>query len=179
RPMRGKQIEAGLKYESQDGRTAFNAAVYSLKEENRLVPDPFNANNSVQVGETKNTGLELELKTAIGRQFDLIASYNYIDLDDQLEGMPRHQASVWGKYRFAIGQATGFSAGAGLRWLGSFQDGLAPQTPSVTLVDAMLAYETSSWRYALNATNLLNKTYVSTCLGRGDCWFGAQRSIIA
>jgi iron complex outermembrane receptor protein len=178
-PLRGKQLEAGLKFESQDGRRTFNAAVYSLKEKNRLIPDPFNANNSVQVGETKNTGLELELKTAIGRQFDLIASYNYIDLDDQLEGMPRHQASVWGKYRFAIGQATGFSAGAGLRWLGSFQDGLAPQTPSVTLVDAMLAYETSSWRYALNATNLLNKTYVSTCLGRGDCWFGAQRSIIA
>ncbi|MGB6104095.1 MAG: TonB-dependent siderophore receptor [Pusillimonas sp.] len=178
-PMRGKQLEAGVKYESQDGGVVFNAAAYSLREENRLTPDPTNPNNSVQAGKTKNTGLELELKTSLGRQFDLIASYNYIDLDKELEGMPQHQASVWGKYRFAIGQAQGFSAGAGVRWLGSFTDGQAPKTPDVTLVDAMLAYETPSWRYALNATNLFNKTYVSTCLGRGDCWWGAQRSIIA
>ncbi|MDS1140230.1 TonB-dependent siderophore receptor [Pusillimonas sp. SM2304] len=178
-PMRGEQVEAGLKYESEDGDTLFNASVYSLRESNRLVPDPTNPNNSIQAGKTKNKGLELELKTVIGRQLDLMASYNYIDLDDALEGMPKHQASVWGKYRFAIGQTSGFSAGAGVRWLGSFSDGPAPETPSVTLVDAMLAYETDSWRYALNATNLFNKTYVSTCLGRGDCWWGAQRSIIA
>src|SRR5690606_37769585 len=71
-PMRVEQIEAGLKYESEDGSTQFNAAVYSLRENNRLVPDPTNPNNSIQAGKTKNTGLELELKTALGKQFDLL-----------------------------------------------------------------------------------------------------------
>ncbi len=178
-PLRGKQIEAGLKYESQDGKINVNAATYSLREENQQTSDPANPNNQIQVGATKTTGLELELKAQLGRKLDIIANYNYIDLDDKLEGIPRHQASVWGKYRFAIGQATGFSVGAGARWFSSFRDGGAPQTSSVTLVDAMIAYETPSWRYALNANNLFNKTYISTCLDRGDCWYGAQRSIIA
>lgn len=178
-PIRGKQLEAGIKYESVDGGLMANAAVYTLREENRLIADPANPTRQAQLGETRNRGIELELKTEIGRQFDLIANYNYIDLDEQLEGMPKHQASIWGKYRFAIGNVTGLSAGAGVRWLGDFQDGDAPRTPSVTLVDAMLAYETPSWRYAINANNLFDKTYVSTCLSRGDCWYGSRRSIVA
>jgi iron complex outermembrane receptor protein len=78
-----------------------------------------------------------------------------------------------------VGDVDGLSVGAGVRWLGSFRDGAAPHTPSVTLVDAMLAYETPSWRYALNVNNLFDKTYVSTCLSRGDCWYGSQRTIVA
>jgi iron complex outermembrane receptor protein len=178
-PMRGKQLEAGVKYESADGGLMINAAAYTLHEENRLIADPTNPTEQAQVGKTRNRGIELELKTEIGRQFDLIANYNYIDLDEQLEGLPKHQASLWGKYRFAIGNVTGLSAGAGVRWLGGFQDGAAPRTPSVTLVDTMLAYETPSWRYALNVNNLLDKTYVSTCQNRGDCWYGSRRSIVA
>ncbi|WP_073102685.1 TonB-dependent siderophore receptor [Pollutimonas bauzanensis] len=178
-PLRGKQVEAGVKYESQDGKTNFNVATYSLREENQQVNDPANPSNQIQVGKTKTTGIELELKAELARQFDVIANYNYINLDEKLEGIPRHQASVWGKYRFSIGQAHGFSVGAGARWFSSFRDGGAPQTSSVTLVDAMIAYETPSWRYALNANNLFDKTYVSTCLDRGDCWYGAKRSIVA
>ncbi|TEA77955.1 TonB-dependent siderophore receptor [Allopusillimonas ginsengisoli] len=178
-PLKGKQIEAGLKYESPEGGTVFNVAAYTLSEENRLVDDPSRPTQQAQVGKTRNRGIELELKTELGRQFDLISSYNYLDLDEQLAGLPKHQASVWGKYRFSSGAMAGLSAGAGVRWLGGFRDGDAPRTPSVTLVDAMLAYETPSWRYALNVNNLFDKTYVSTCLSRGDCWYGSQRTIVA
>jgi iron complex outermembrane receptor protein len=48
----------------------------------------------------------------------------------------------------------------------------------VTLVDAMFAWDSPSWRVALNVNNLSNKTYVATCLGRGDCWFGAKRNAV-
>jgi iron complex outermembrane receptor protein len=178
-PLRGKQWEAGVKYESPDRKTMFSAAAYTLKEQNQLVSDPANPTRSIQVGETQNRGIELELKTTLGNDFDLIANYNYINLDDKLESLPSHQGSVWGKYRFALGNVSGFSAGAGVRWLGGFTDGAAPRTPSITLVDAMLAYDTRSWRFALNANNLFDKTYVSTCLDRGDCWYGARRTIIA
>ncbi len=178
-PLKGKQLEAGLKYESADGGTMFNVAAYTLSEENRLVDDPSRPTRQAQVGKTHNRGVELELKTEVGRQFDLIANYNYIDLDEALSGLPKHQASVWGKYRFSGGAMAGLSAGAGVRWLGSFRDGNAPGTPSVTLVDAMLAYETPKWRYALNVNNLFDRTYVSTCLSRGDCWYGSQRTIVA
>ena len=178
-PIRGKQVEAGIKYEALDGGLMVNVAAYTLNEENRLIADPNNANKSIQVGKTRNRGVDLEVKAAIGRQFDVVANYSYIDLDDQLENLPGHQASIWGKYRFSVGNVNGFSAGAGMRWLGGFTDGNAPRTPSVTLVDALLAYDTGDWRFALNANNLLDKTYVSTCLDRGDCWYGSRRSVVA
>src|SRR3546814_3764293 len=86
-------------------------AAYTLHEENRLIADPNNPTEQAQIGKTRNRGIELELKTEIGRQFDLIANYHYIDLDEQLEGLPKHQASLWGKYRSAIGNVTGLSVG--------------------------------------------------------------------
>lgn len=178
-PLRGKQWETGLKYESPDRRTLANVAVYTLREENRLIGDPANPMQSIQAGETRNRGVELELKTTMARSLDLIVNYNYLDVDDELEGQPRHQASAWGKYRFALNGMPGFSVGAGVRWVGDFRDRTGPEVPSVTLVDAMLAYDTPKWRLALNANNVFDKTYVSTCLERGDCWYGARRSVVA
>jgi iron complex outermembrane receptor protein len=180
RPLRGEQWEAGVKYEPTGRALAFNAAVYDLREKNRiktLTPITFD-----QLGETRNKGLELEARGTIGRDLDVIAHYNHIDLDDQLEGLPKHQASVWARYRFAIAGVTGFSAGAGVRWMGSFTDvsaGTGPRIPGVALLDLVLAYDTAKWRYALNVNNATDKDYFSTCLSRGDCWFGARRNVVA
>jgi iron complex outermembrane receptor protein len=176
-PLRGKQWEAGFKYEPSGADLAFNAAVYDLRELNQVVevlPKVY-----AQLGETKAKGVELELKAAVTRSIDLTAHYNYTDLDEKIEAVPRHQAAAWAKRRFSLGSVSGFSAGAGVRWMSSFHDGAAPTVPALTLLDAMLAWETSSWRYALNVNNLTDKTYVSTCLSRGDCWFGARRNIVA
>jgi iron complex outermembrane recepter protein len=49
----------------------------------------------------------------------------------------------------------------------------------VALLDLLLAYDTTNWRYALNINNATDKTYFGTCLSRGDCWFGAKRNVIA
>ncbi|NYS11777.1 TonB-dependent siderophore receptor [Achromobacter xylosoxidans] len=180
KPLRGKQWEAGVKYQSQDGSHLATASVYDLREKNRLVPDPTAALNNVQTGKTRTRGLELEWRGQLTSSFDVIAHYNYIDLDPQLEGIPRHQAAAWGRYRFALDNLDGrFTVGAGTRWMSSFRDGDGPKLSPVWLVDAMMAYETSHWRYALNVNNLTDKTYLATCLSRGDCWYGARRSAIA
>lgn len=175
-PLRGEQVEAGVKYEPAGGRFAASAAVYQLKEKNIIVD---NGLSITQAGETKNEGLELELKGRITPAFDIAAHYNYTNVDPAIEQLPEHQAAVWGKYRFAVGGITGFSVGAGVRYMSAFKDGAAPETPSVTLLDLLFAYDTGNWRYALNVNNATDKEYVSTCLSRGDCWFGARRSVIA
>ena len=92
-----------------------------------------------------------------------------------MENLPRHQAAVWGVYRFSIGSMRGFSAGAGYRWLSSFRDGTGPKVPAAGVVDALLAYDSQDWRYALNISNLADKMYMSTCLARGDCWWATRR----
>ena len=40
-------------------------------------------------------------------------------------------------------------------------------------------YEDGRWRYALTVQNIADRIYVSPCLSRGDCWFGARRTAIA
>jgi len=179
-PLRGEQWEAGVKYEPKDRALAFSAAVYDLREKNQITsPAP---NVYAQAGKTKTQGVELEAKGSIGPDLDLVAHYNYTDADEQIEGLPKHQASVWAKYRFSIGGLSGFSAGAGVRLMSSFRDlqfGVGPRVPGVALADLVFAYETARWRYALNINNVTDKVYVSTCLSRGDCWYGARRNVVA
>ncbi len=177
KPMRGKQWELGLKYMPPDSDLEASAAIYDLREKNRQVPDPTNPNNQVQTGKTKTKGVELEVRGRVTKQMDVIANYIYTDIDPALEGVPKHMASLWTKYRFALAGRNGFSAGAGVRYLGAFTDGGAPETPSVTLFDAMLAYDSGTWRYALNVNNIADKTYEVTCLRRGDCFYGQRRTV--
>jgi iron complex outermembrane receptor protein len=181
RPLQGEQWEVGVKYEPAGRSMAFSAAAYDLREKNQIAqPVP---NVYTQLGQTKTRGLELEARGSITPNLDVTAHYNYTDLDPQIEGLPRHQAAVWAKYRFAIAGVPGFSAGAGVRYMGSFRDvsfgGYGPRIPSVTLLDLVLAYETANWRYALNINNATDKEYFSTCLARGDCWWGTRRNIVA
>jgi len=177
KPKKGEQIEAGLKFEPAGRDLSFTAAAYELREENRLVSDPAHPNTNVQAGKTKVSGLELELIGRVTSSFDITAHYNYLDNDKQLEATPRHQAAVWGKQRFSIGGRDGFAAGLGLRYMSAFDSLPAPTTPSVTLADAMVSFDTGAWRWALNVNNLTDKRYFSICMGRGDCWFGARRNI--
>lgn len=177
KPQKGEQIEAGVKFEPVGRDLSFTAATYELREENRLIPDPANPNTNVQAGKTKVNGFELELTGKLTSSFELTAHYNYLENDRQLENTPRHQAAVWGKQRFSIGGRDGFAAGLGLRYMSAFDSPPAPTTPSVTLADAMVSFDTSAWRWALNVNNLTDKRYFSICMGRGDCWFGARRNI--
>ncbi|RYF07422.1 MAG: TonB-dependent siderophore receptor [Comamonadaceae bacterium] len=178
KPLEGEQWEIGVKYMPEAGSTTFTASVYDLKEKNQKIVDATNPRNSLQAGETKNKGLELELKTRVSTAFDLIAHYNYTDIDPTLEGLPRNQAAVWGLYRFSVGGVGGFSAGAGVRYLSAFHDGAGPRVPSSLVGDAVLAYDSQNWRYALNVNNVADKKYLSTCLGRGDCWWAERRKAV-
>lgn len=176
-PLRGQQWEAGLKYEPADAGYMLGATAYKLKEKNRIGGDEVNGYE--QFGQTKTKGYELEARGKVTRALDLVAFYNYTHVDDLIEGLPARQAGVWADYRFALGNVTGLNVGAGVRHLSAFHDGVAPEVPSVTLLDAMAAWDFDSWRVALNVNNLTDKKYVSTCLNRGDCWWGNRRNAVA
>jgi hypothetical protein len=70
----------------------------------------------------------------------------------------------------------------GVRWMGALRGqqggGNGPEIPAAALLDVMFIYDTAQWRYALNINNATGKTCFSTCLARGDCWYGARRSMV-
>jgi iron complex outermembrane recepter protein len=192
KPKRGKQVEAGVKFAPAERGFMATAAVYRLEEKNRLTTDPRDINFSIQLGKVQVEGLELEATAALSK-WDLVANYTYTDarqvsaseediryLNKQLHSIPEHSAALWAVHRFDLGGLAGFRAGAGVRYVGKTWDGTdSLATPSNTLIDAMASWEQGSWRYALNVSNLTDKTYIATCLERGDCWYGTRREIAA
>jgi iron complex outermembrane recepter protein len=186
-PQQGEMTEVGFKYQSPGANFLINGAVYDLKENNRLASGP-NPDFSIQTGAVAIRGFEIEARGKMTPNLKLIANYSYTDAEytggDQkgfkVESVPRHLASLWSIYTFNEGSLLqGFSLGAGVRYIGSSWDGAdSLETPAVTLFDGMIAYDTKDWRWSLNAYNLEDERYYSTCLNRGDCFAGQGRTVL-
>lgn len=191
KPVRGKQVEAGLKYQPPGSTSLYTLAIFDLKQQNRLSPGP-NPRFQVQLGEADIQGLEFEGSTSFARRIDLMLNYTWLDAEaDQgpeaeadarykaLAGVAEHVASFWARWRFAIAGIEGFSLGAGVRYIGETTDeGRNVTVPAITLLDALAAWEGRRWRVAVNGTNLEDDSYVSTCLERGDCFYGSRRNLV-
>ncbi|GHD54264.1 ferrisiderophore receptor [Marinobacter persicus] len=186
-PLKGEQVELGVKYQPTDSNSLYTATVYDLREKNRKAPDPADPNNDIQNGETSAKGVELEAKVDVTGSWDLIANYAYTDTEVEkgtnegarLAAIPEHTASLWSQHNFSSVGVPGLRAGAGVRYIGASWDGADEiKTPSETLIDAMIAYGLDNWELALNVNNLTNETYFTSCLSRGDCFIGTERTIV-
>jgi len=190
KPLEGEQWELGVKYQPAGSNTLLTAAVFDLREKNRQMPNPANPLSTIQAGEARVKGLELEGLVEMNSNWDLISTYTYLDSEvvkgpvaqqgKRIASVPENMASLWSQHRFSIAGIPGFSAGAGVRYVGASWDGTdSLKTPSTTLFDAMLGYAYQDWAFTLNATNLEDETYYTTCLSRGDCFTGNRRTVVA
>lgn len=187
-PTRGEQVEAGLRYQPPGSSTLLSAVVYQLTRQNVTTTDPIDPAFSVQVGEARSRGLELEAKAQPTPSIGVLAAYAYTDArttrsNDLTEvgkrtgAVPRHQLSVWADYRFGALGLPGLQAGLGARYVGSSTATYieAVRVPAFMLFDAMLAYETGPWRVALNLSNLADKLHVTNCID--VCYYGEPRRV--
>jgi iron complex outermembrane receptor protein len=183
--QQGEMVELGFKYNPMPG-TAINGAIFDTTEKNRLAssPDPL---ISAQTGQVRIRGAELEVITRVTPDLDLIGAYSYLNAmvesgdnaGKHVETVPEHQASLWAKYRLTALGLSGVTVGGGVRYIGESWDGAdIIRTPDYTLFDAMIRYETGPWRFQVNASNLADKRHVTTCLARGDCFFGIGRTVL-
>ena len=186
KPVLGEQYEAGFKF-MQTKNLIINGAVFDITQQNRLATNPAGA-GSVQTGEARIRGAELEVLATVMNDLDIIGAYTYLDAKvtegdnagNHIETVPQHQASLWAKYRFSMLGVQGFAVGAGVRYTGAVWDGAdVIKTPGYTLVDAMVSWEDKQWRFQINGTNLTDKEYFTACLSRGDCFYGNGRTILA
>ncbi|MCL1125409.1 TonB-dependent siderophore receptor [Shewanella surugensis] len=125
-----------------------------------------------------------------------------------LESTPDNQASIWATYRpvqldgFKIGAGARYvghtefllqtrdtdamvtnSLNTGLtlaqRTTPVFNEGVPYQTDSYTLFDFMIGYQYNDYSIALNVKNVADKEVITTCMNRGDCFYGQGRTVIA
>lgn len=183
---KGKQTEAGIKYQPEHGDTLFTAAVFDLRKTNVVTYDNLTG-DARQIGRQRSRGLELEAKTALTRDLSATASYTamrlkVLDSADASEvgkvpaTVPERTASVWLDY--AMGG--GFGAGAGVNYVGKRQNDEANTNTEAafTLLNAALRYDQGAWRFMLSASNLLNKQYNTICY-HGECYQGRERAVLA
>jgi len=187
-PKSGRQFEAGLKLQL-DRASLITATAYHIKENGRAIDDPDSADprHFIQVDGVTSKGFELEARTRLPGDLQLIANYSYNEAEidgtnQQLDNVPKTNASLWALRPFQLGGEAVLTLGGGVRHSGentsygfAFPNGIV--TPDYTLVDAVAELEWRNWSFALNATNLLGEDYYAACLARGDCWFGAERNI--
>ncbi|OLP59287.1 ferrichrome-iron receptor [Xaviernesmea oryzae] len=188
KPEEGHQVEAGVKYAPSFMDALLTASVFHIVKQNVALTRPDFLQE--QLGEVTSTGVELEGKVNLNRNWRALASYSYTDLEitedlnPALIGkrpylIPTHQAAFWLDYLVTDGAADGLSLGAGLRYQGkSYADNLNQfEVPDALLVDAAVRYEKNGWGAALNVANLFDKDYVSGCQGVSTCGYGAGRTI--
>ena len=78
---KGKQYEAGVKYAPKDRPITASVALYQLTKTNNKVADLEHPFFSVQGGEVRSRGIELEAKAALSANLNLLGSYTYTDAE--------------------------------------------------------------------------------------------------
>ena len=98
-------------------------------------------------------------------------------------------SSLWANYTLRKSPARGLGFGPGIRYIGSSYGDVVNsfKVPGFTLVDASMRYDFNevgpSWlrgyKVQINAMNLFDKTYVSSCTYSTNCWYGYRRAVYA
>ncbi|HEX7873326.1 MAG TPA: TonB-dependent siderophore receptor [Sphingobium sp.] len=182
RPLTGTQYEAGVKWQPMPS-TLITVTAFHIKERNRVL---YLANNATtQSGELTTKGVEFEASHTLPGDFELLVNYGYNELKSEtntnLDYMPRHTASLWSTKTFKLADETSLRLGGGAVYVGKSISTSALWsivTPARTTVDALVELNWQSWRFSVNATNLLNNKFYASCLARGDCFMGAPRNIM-
>lgn len=181
KPQEGEQVEVGIKYQPNNFPALITLSWFDLEQTN--LPDPLNkpGDYEQQSGKASVEGIELEGIATLG-DFELQLAWSKLDHQSangwRLASVPEDQASSWVTWR-PQGGLTGLRAGAGIRYIGDTWGGADTiRTPSYTLGDLMLGYTRENWDFALNVRNIEDKDYYATCLARGDCFPGEQRTVV-
>jgi iron complex outermembrane receptor protein len=169
KPMKGRQFEAGLKYEPPGYDASLTLSAFHITKNNVTATDPdishvcpgLPQNRCItQNGEVVSKGFEAEARASILDGLDLIAAYSFTDVEitesdnaaligKRPVGVAEHIASLWASYTFGSGTLEGLNLGGGVRHVGSsfgtdnneWIAGLPSKVPGYTLVDFAFGYD--------------------------------------
>ncbi|MBZ4188073.1 TonB-dependent receptor [Niabella beijingensis] len=175
KPIKGNDIEAGIKRQWFNGRWVSSISAYIITRENALVadPDPAHVVNGqtfqAQLGETKTKGIEFDLT---GEVFPgMNANINYALTDSRISkatdattignitpNTAKHTGNTWLNYRIQKGRLEGFGLMGGIsgmwnRYVGNTKD---PNFPNYVRADGGISYQRGRYSISLLVNNLAN-----------------------
>lgn len=197
KPRTGEQTEVGFKYQQPGSQNTVTIAYFNLEEDNLV---SFVAAGRTQPGlKVDTTGFEVEAKWAWSElQFDF--DYRHLDANDVDEtgsevtrpSLPEDAGSLWVTWVPTSDALRGYRFGLGARYASENEsngtaflaaNGFAPTdnrvvTDGYSIFDTVISYETDKFDFNLNIRNLTDDAFYATCLSRGDCFFGEQRTVV-
>ncbi|WP_299583161.1 TonB-dependent siderophore receptor [uncultured Microbulbifer sp.] len=206
-PVKGEQVEVGIKYQPEGTNILMTASAFEINQKNRLTLGLDRSFR--QIGEAQIDGFEFEASGQWGNltlvanysQMDteILESSDPFEVGTEIETVPEEQFSLWGNYDFSE-WVPGLSVGVGARHVGESYTGIDKVTPlyalyygdlaadladfptenpSYTLYDATIGYALESWKFQFNVKNLTDEVHTTSCLSRGDCFYGERRYVTA
>ncbi len=178
-PITGNNKEIGIKKEWLNGRWTASVSAYEITKNNVLAPDPVNQFFSVQLGQTKTKGVEIDIRGELLPGLNVTMNYAYTDakvtkdtegkqINKQVPGTDKQIANAWLNYRFLSGAVKGLGLSLGAShsagrtaWYGEYDRSLDPTMPNYTRFDAAISYQLDKFGIALNVNNLFNANLIS------------------
>ncbi|RIY31071.1 hypothetical protein CKF54_07845 [Psittacicella hinzii] len=189
-------FQAGLKYDPEAFDASFEVSYFNIKDKNPFKRNDTTGDYEQTDLEQRSHGWEFSANVNLTRFWSARLGYTYTSATTyrstttfQTNGIPKHMFSLWNNFRVTdavtVGVGARYLSTTNARSLGylslvaprfgyvSLPDG---KTPAVWLMDAMISWQaTKDWTLTLNATNLFNKTYLTSC--NSVCYFGPNRYV--
>jgi len=178
-PESALQYEAGIKFSLFNDKIILNTSAFNISRDN--VATLISATDTIVFDSQLTNGVEASLDAKITDQWHLLANATAMNavitsapqavttIGNHPQGVPAYMANLWTTYRFSIAGIPGFQVGAGL----NYRDRTFSDTTNVNLVpayligNAMIGWESPSWRVALNIKNFTNERYFIAANGAG------------
>lgn len=190
-PQKGELVEVGIKYQPPGLRSFVTLTAFDQSQTNVVTTSPTNPRDTVQTGEVRVKGVEFEATASVTDRFNLVASVSYQepevtksngpDLGKRPFAVPTRQAGAFGDYTIDFSDRARLVLGGGGRYIGSTAGDATNSfyVPGFPVFDAFARFDFDKYRLQVNAANILDRTYVSGCASRAQCYYGTGREVLA
>lgn len=190
-PERGRQWEAGVKFDPARDRLTATVSVFDIRKRNVATADPGNPGFSIQTGEQHVRGGELDIAGHLTRRWQVIANASHLDatiskdetfaVGNRLTNVPRWSARLWSSYVLG-GAVEGLTMAGGVTRVGRRSGDLDNSffVDGYTTFDATVSYTIPRTGLELSVTgrNLTDRYFIESAVQRLENYPGAPRTVI-
>ncbi|WP_029298316.1 TonB-dependent siderophore receptor [Chryseobacterium hispalense] len=176
-PEHANQWEVGTKASLVKDKLSITASYYNIKVKDKVMPDPTNAQNSIQGGEVESKGFEVSVVGSPIDGLNIIAGFSHNDSEVTVgdptyvgyrpeEAGPKNLFNFWANYKVQegalknVGIGFGANSASELYTLNRASIGTFA-IPSYTIFNAALSYNEDKYSVILKLDNIANKKYFS------------------